>query len=477
MSPAICFYFQVHQPYRLRDLRVTDIGSGEPNYFDDAKNRAVFRKVAEKCYLPANALMLELVEQYPEFRIAYSLSGVFLDQCREYGPDVLESFRKLAATGKVEFLAETYFHSLSYLKSTAEFTQQVKRHVETIKELFGQTPSVFRNTELIYSNEVAQVAKLMGFKGIIAEGADRVLQGRSPNAPFQPPEFKLPRWMEAQVIKNRPLRKRATRILTLLKNYRLSDDVAFRFSDRNWIGFPLHADTFTDWLLETGGNNINLFMDYETFGEHQWADTGIFEFLRALPKIWQDRGIKALTPSMVIDAWNADHTEVVDAHSFVSWADSERDLSAWQGNRIQDAALQNLFALEKAVKATRDQHLIEAWRKLTTSDHFYYMCTKYWADGDVHKYFSPYESPYEAYRRFSHALCDLRMRLETPKKKVTKSGKATIKGVKTLHATSRRQPKTHSGKDALAGSLGKTTSQSPRVKMKTKRFTASKIRN
>ncbi|MFA7682393.1 MAG: glycoside hydrolase family 57 protein, partial [Candidatus Peribacteraceae bacterium] len=299
-SPRICLYFQVHQPYRLRDLRITDIGKGEPNYFDDKKNREVFRKVAEKCYLPANALIQELLETYPNFSVAYSLSGIFLEQCKEYGPDVLESFKALAKTGKVEFLAETYHHSLSSLKSIEEFTQQVHLHVKTIQELFGQTPSIFRNTELIYSNELAQIARLMGFKGILAEGADRLLNGRSPNKPFSPPAFALPRSVQKIIRKNRPLKKPARDIAVLLKNYRLSDDVAFRFSDKSWIGFPLNTEQFTNWITESGGHSVNLFMDYETFGEHQWKDTGIFEFLRNLPALWEERSICALTPSAVI---------------------------------------------------------------------------------------------------------------------------------------------------------------------------------
>lgn len=438
MQPLISFYFQVHQPYRLRDLRIAEIGKGEPQYFDAEKNRAVFRKVAEKCYLPANALIRRLLEQYPDFRVAYSLSGVFLDQCREYGTDVLDSFQDLARTGKVEFLAETYYHSLSALKSLEEFAAQVSRHVETIRELFGQTPSVFRNTELIYRNELAHVARLMGFRGILAEGADHLLRGRSPNAPFVPPSFRLPRAVERMVRRMRPLPRRAQDIHVLLKNYRLSDDVAFRFSDKSWVGFPLHADTFTDWLLGSGGHCVNLFMDYETFGEHQWADTGIFDFLAALPRIWRERGIRTATPSAVIDAWKEKRRtqhdasppppEEYDVHHFISWADMERDLSAWQGNRIQDAALEAIYALEREVKATGDPSLLEIWRRLQTSDHFYYMSTKYWSDGDVHKYFSPYESPYEAYRRYSHALCDLRQRI------VSANEKATVPVSRSPHA-------------------------------------------
>lgn len=413
--PHVCLYFQVHQPYRLRDLRITEIGSGQSDYFDHEKNREIFRKVAEKCYLPANALMLELVQRHPEFRIAYSLSGTFIDQCREYGPDVLESFQALARTGKVEFLAETYEHSLSYLKSIPEFCAQVRKHVETIQTLFGQTPTVFRNTELIYCNDLAHIVRLMGFRGMLAEGADFILRGRTPNVPYMPPRFRIPRSKERAVAQNRPLPKRSETLHLLLKNYRLSDDVAFRFSNKNWAGYPLRSETFCDWMGGNDGHTVNLFMDYETFGEHQWADTGIFDFLRALPQEWEHRGVRALTPSQAIDEWTAhthpDATDVFDAHACVSWADIERDLSAWLGNTIQHAALDAAFSMEDAVKATADEGLLRDWRRLLTSDHYYYMCTKYWSDGDVHKYFSPYDSPYEAYRRFSHALEDLRMRV------------------------------------------------------------------
>jgi alpha-amylase len=408
--PSICFYFQVHQPYRLRDLRITELGHGDAQYFDAEKNYQVFRKVAEKCYLPSNRLMLKLLEQHPEFRIAYSLSGVFLDQCEEYGPDVLESFKALAATGKVEFLAETYYHSLSSLKSIQEFCAQVKMHMDKIEKLFGQKSTVFRNTELIFSNELAHTVKQMGFKGMIAEGADNLLYGRSPNVPYSPPEFMLSQPRYECIVHNRPHAEPAKDLKILLKNYRLSDDVAFRFSDRSWVGFPLNAETFTDWLLSSGGHSVNLFMDYETFGEHQWADTGIFSFLEALPAIWARRGVTCETPSQVIASWGDRPTDVYDAHNYVSWADTERDLSAWQGNAIQNSALSALFALEQPVRDAQDEKLLSDWRRLTTSDHFYYMCTKYWADGDVHKYFSPYDSPYEAYRRFSHALTDLRSR-------------------------------------------------------------------
>jgi alpha-amylase len=411
--PLVCLYFQVHQPYRLRDLRITEIGKGDvPTYFDQEKNRAVFRKVAEKCYLPANRLMLELLQTYPTFSIAYSLSGVFLDQCEEYGEDVLDSFRALAQTGRVEFLAETYYHSLSSIEDLEEFCEQTTLHVRKIEELFGQTPSIFRNTELIYSNELAQIVRLMGFQGILAEGADHILQGRTPNIPYVPPRFRLPQRTEHVIARHRPLPRRSDDIFVLLKHYRLSDDVAFRFSDKSWVGFPLTAETFTEWMLGGGGHSINLFMDYETFGEHQWEDTGIFEFIRALPRVWEERGIRAATPTQVIDAWEHVDAPEFDVHTVISWADTERDLSAWQGNQIQAAAFRAIYDLKPLVKAAGDTGLLHLWRLLQTSDHFYYMCTKYWADGDVHKYFSPYDSPYEAYRRYSHALCDLRAKLK-----------------------------------------------------------------
>ncbi len=411
MSNHVCFYFQVHQPYRLRDLRARELGDGEALYFDDEKNRAIFRKVAEKCYLPANKLMLELLNQQDNFRISYSLSGVFLDQCEEYGQDVLQSFKDLAATGKVEFLAETYYHSLAAVKSTEEFCHQVSKHVKKIEKLFGQSPTVFRNTELIFNNEIAQTVREMGFKAIIAEGADHLLRGRSPNVPYLPPAFALPKQKLAIIKKNRPLKRASKSIHVLLKNYRLSDDIAFRFSDRNWAGFPLYTNTYCDWLQATPGHSVNLFMDYETFGEHQWADTGIFDFLRDLPVEMGRRGMSCITPSQVIDSWEKSDSDVYDVHVAISWADMERDLSAWLGNTIQTSAMDAIYDLEAAVKKTKDEELIETWRRLLTSDHFYYMCTKHWADGDVHKYFSPYDSPYEAYRRFSHALFDLKSRL------------------------------------------------------------------
>lgn len=423
-TPSVCFYFQVHQPFRLRDMRITEIGE-DICYFDDDKNRAIFRKVAEKCYLPTNGLLLALLKRYPEFRVAFSLSGVFLDQCREYGPDVLASFQKLAATGQVEFLGETYYHSLASLFSLQEFCEQVVKHTQTIKKLFGMKPTTFRNTELIYSNEIAEVARLLGFKAMLAEGADHVLLGRSPNVVYTPPRFALSRRSQRIIARHRVHPVLATSMKTLLKNYQLSDDIAFRFGVAHRSKTPLTAETFAGWVRASHGRTVNLFMDYETFGEHQWADTGIFQFLEALPGAFRNHGISVTTPSSAAVKYGRGTLPVLDAHTPMSWADTERDLSAWRGNHLQEAALASIYGLEHAVKQRKDPVLLETWRKLLTSDHFYYLCTKYWADGDVHKYFSPYESPYEAYRRFSHALEDLRSLL----KKVVHRKKQTKKCV------------------------------------------------
>ncbi len=387
---AICFYFQVHQPFRLnRSFDFFSIGSGE-RYEDDHKNREIMNKVAEKCYLPTNQLLLELIKKYHgKFRISYSISGTALDQFELYRPDVLDSFKQLADTGCVEFLCETYYHSLSFLFSEAEFKRQVKLHKAKIKKLFGQTPKTFRNTELIYNNRLASVIEELGFQTILAEGVDRILQWRSPNFVYKP--------------------LACEKLNLLLKNYKLSDDIAFRFSQQSWSEWPLTADKFSYWAHQVagGGETINLFMDYETFGEHQWASTGIFEFLRHLPEtIWRHPDYEFLTPSQVSKKFTP--KAELDIHHPISWADMERDVSAWLGNSLQDSAIEFVYAMEKDVLATKDDTLIHAWRKLQTSDHFYYMCIKWFNDGDVHKYFNPYDSPYDAFIYFTNAVNQLR---------------------------------------------------------------------
>lgn len=387
---SVCFYFQVHQPLRLRHYTVFDT---DHNYFDDYKNYGICRKVANKCYLPANRLLLDLIRRYEgRFKVAYSITGVLLEQLANYAPEVMSTFDALARTGCVEFLAETYYHSLGFLYSQDEFAEQINQHLETIEYLFGQKPRVFRNTELIYNNELASFIESMGcFDAILAEGADHILGARSPNFVYRP--------------------KDCGNLKLLLKNYSLSDDIAFRFSNRNWSQWPLTAEKFAGWINNVNGNGyvVNLFMDYETFGEHQWEDTGIFNFVRHLPeKILQHPDNDFKTPSEVIDSYDA--ADTIDVPHVISWADTERDISAWVGNAMQSSAIYELYRIERQVKQTGDEEILKDWRRLQTSDHFYYMCTKYFSDGDVHKYFNPYDSPYDSYINFMNILGNLKGR-------------------------------------------------------------------
>lgn len=394
----LCFYFQVHQPYRLDHFSVFDIGRNRP-YFDDKLNRLVMEKVAEKCYLPANKLFLDLIDRYEgAFKISYSITGTAIEQFKAYCPEVLDSFKALAASGCVEFIAETYFHSLSSLFDTEEFLAQVARHRQAIQDEFGFTPITFRNTELIYWDGVADlISQDPGLKVILAEGADRILDWRSPLYAYQDYSHSL---------------------YLLLKSYSLSDDIAFRFSNRDWPEWPLTVDKFVDWVArlklgEPGERNmfLNLFMDYETFGEHQWAETGIFEFIRALPgEVFKHPHIGFAWPSDVVDLANY-QPEALSFASPVSWADTERDLSAWMENSIQKNALEAFYGLLSRIKASGRSDLMESARRLSTSDHFYYMSTKYFQDGDVHKYFSPYGSPEDSYLYFLNVLADLEERL------------------------------------------------------------------
>jgi alpha-amylase len=392
---AIVLYMHVHQPYRIRHYTIFDAGSHH-DYFDadyeaPESNERVIRKVVEKSYLPTNQALLELLEKHPEFRFSISITGTILEQLEMWAPEVLESFKRLTDTGRVEIVAETYYHSLAFFYSRSEFEHQVQMHREKVETLFGQTPKVFRNTELAYNNELAYWADKAGYKGILAEGWDPILGWRSPNFVYKPTY--------------------TGNIRLLMKNYRLSDDIAFRFGDSSRSDKPLTAGTFSHWLSEDKkSTNFNLFMDYETFGEHQWEDTGIFDFLRALPDEWlrsEDHTFQTVSGAM--EAYEP--VDEVDMPEVVTWADSERDLTAWLGNKMQHESISALFSLEQKVMATEDIALIADWRRLTTSDHFYYMCTKWFSDGDVHAYFSPYESPYEAFMNFMNAWHDLKYRL------------------------------------------------------------------
>ncbi|MEX1027571.1 MAG: glycoside hydrolase family 57 protein [Candidatus Paceibacterota bacterium] len=394
---SVCFYFQVHQPFRLNPHSIFDIGSGK-SYFGvsdgtDLDNQAIMNKVATKCYRPMTQLLLELLERHPQFRVSFSITGTALEQFRQFAPDVIELFRALAATGRVEFLNETYHHSLAFIHSPEEFTRQIRMHTEAMEEVFGVTPTVFRNTELIYNNDLAAIVSKLGFRGMLAEGADHILGWRSPNFVYHS--------------------RGDTALPLLLKNYKLSDDIAFRFGEKTWESYPLTAATFANWVNSNhgAGDVVNLFMDYETFGEHQWEDTGIFSFMRELPtELYRHPDTRFATPSDVL----ADHAPVgeIDAPQYVSWADVERDLSAWHSNEMQADALRSVFALESDVIASGDEQLIDDWRRLTTSDHFYYMCTKWFADGDVHTYFNPYQSPYDAFIAYMNVLHDVQLRID-----------------------------------------------------------------
>lgn len=392
---SVCFYFQVHQPYRLKkNYSFFDIGQNH-FYEDEVANREIMQKVAQKCYLPANKILLQLIRELnPRFRIAFSISGTAIEQFQKFCPEVLDSFKALADTGCVEFLNETYFHSLSFLYSKKEFQHQVLMHKTMVEHHFGQTPTTFRNTELIYSNELAKfIEDLGGYQTILCEGADHILGWRNQNFVYQPePCYKLK---------------------LLLKNYRLSDDIAFRFSNPDWHGYPLKADTYAQWIHSVAGNGetVNLFLDYETFGEHQWEETGIFGFLAQFPhELLKHQEFGFRTPQEVSQENNP--VSKLDVPNYVSWADVDRGITAWLGNDMQKSAIEFIYSLEQAVLNTQNDGFLHVWRKLQTSDHFYYMCTKWFDDGDVHKYFNPFKTPHDAYIAYMNVVNDLQEQLK-----------------------------------------------------------------
>lgn len=396
MNKGVLLYLHVHQPWRVRDYSIFDTAERH-DYFSgndatERNNRKVFEKVADKSYRPMNALLKTLLERHDDFKLSLSITGTFVEQAEAFAPDVLEDFKALVRTGRVEIVAETYHHSLAFFYSRAEFERQVALHREMVQRVFGVTPTAFRNTELSYNDELAKWADQAGYQAILAEGWDPVLAGRTPNNSYRPPETKT--------------------IKLLTKNYRLSDDVAFRFGNKAWEQWPLHADSYEQWLNAAlaEGDMINLFMDYETFGEHQWEDTGIFSFFEEFIGRWAARqDVSFYTVSDAAKTFEP-AGELSMPHT-VTWADSERDLTAWLGNGMQQEAMRYLYNLEHDIIRSNDLLLISDWRKLQTSDHAYYMCTKWFKDGDVHAYFSPYESPYDAFLYFMNAIRDLRYRL------------------------------------------------------------------
>ena len=382
--PAVCLYFQVHQPFRLHRFRVFDIGANVP-YFDDAHNRQILERVAAKCYVPANRLLTRLIEESGgAFRIAMSTSGTLLEQVATASPEVLSSFQQLIATGGVELLGETYYHSLAALVDANEFTMQVEAHRALVGDLFAQQPRVFRNTELIFVDAMAPLIRDLGFTAVLLEGAPHVLGWRDPTYVYES--------------------SAAPGLRLLTRHFRLSNNVAFRFSSRAWESWPLRADTFADWLAGTPGDSVNLFMDYETFGEHQWAETGIFEFLAHLPGECRARGVAFAQPSELARRAPSDRLSIVRP---TSWADQERDISAWLGNGLQRAAHERVYALRPLILQAGNVALYHRWQRLTTSDHFYYMATKGQSNGEVHAYFNAYSSPYDAFVRFMNIAQDI----------------------------------------------------------------------
>ena len=399
---AICLYLHIHQPWRYRRYSIFDVAHNhnywyEKDYYDKQNNERIFRKVAEKSYHPMLDLLERNLKRYPEFKVSLSITGTWIEQALEWDPALISQIERMVSTGQVEIVGETYYHSLSFFYDKGEFQNQVRMHSDTVARLFGVRPRVFRNTEFAYNDELGKWADEIGYKAVLAEGWDKVLGWRSPNH-----VYKVAGGSQARL---------------LLKNYRLSDDIAFRFSDRNWKEWPLTVEKFQNWLNMDAlrGNLINLFMDFETFGENIWEDTGIFDFMEQLIYMW----LKEYENKFVTVSEAADMEQPVDEISMpqtVTWADTERDLTAWTGNEMQQEAMSDLYEMKERIIATGNTDLLEDWRRLTTSDHAYYMCTKYWNDGDVHAYFSPFDSPFDAFMYYMNVIRDFEWRIETATK-------------------------------------------------------------
>jgi len=444
---SICFYFQVHQPFRLKNYRFFDIGV-QHDYFDDYANRFVMQQLAENCYLPSNQILLDLIKKHGKaFRVSFSISGMALEQFEKYTPEVLESFKKLAKTGNVEFLTETYVHSLASLKSKDEFFRQVKLHEAKIKEHFGVKPKVFRNTELIYNDEIGNLIFELGYNTVITEGPKHILGWKSPNLLYcsaTNPKLKL-----------------------LMKNFQLSDDIAFRFSVQNWSEWPLTAEKFVGWLNALGpkAEVINLFLDYEVFGENQKADTGIFDFLKSFPQTVLDKSQFAFnTPSEVSSKLQV--ASPLHIPYPISWADEERDITAWLGNEMQNEAFDKLYDLETLIKSCNDEKILDDWQKLQVSDHFYYMSTKWFSDGTVMRRFNPYNSPYDAFINYMNVLSDFEIRVKQHCAEAAAAAPVKKRGTRSVAA--KKTEKKASGKSTGASKKTDSTKTKKTTTRKTK---------
>ena len=390
---TICMYFQIHQPFRLRRYRFFDIGN-EHYYYDDYSNESIMRRVSDSSYLKANTILLDLIKKHKDrFKVAFSISGLALDQFELYAPEVLESFKQLAKTGQVEFLCETDSHSLVSLVNREQFASQVVSHRDKIQKYFGQKPAIFRNTELIYSDIIGTYVADLGFEGMVTEGAKQILGWKSPN------------YLYCSAVN--------PRLKLLLRNFRLSDDLSFNFSNNNWSEFPLTTEKFTGWLnkFDKKEENINIFIDYETFGGRQKAESGIFDFLKHLPEsIFKHSDYTFSTPSDVVK--NQQPIAPISVPYPISWADEERDITAWLGNDMQNEAFIKLNELHDEIGKCSDTRILADWRYIQSSDHFYYMSTKFFSDRPAISYVNPYGSPYDAFINYMNVLSDFKLRLK-----------------------------------------------------------------
>jgi len=399
----------VHQPFRFKRYRFFDIGN-DHYYYDDYTNETLMHNSAELSYIPANKVLLELIKKYKgAFKVSFSITGTAIEQFNLYAPEVLDSFRKLAKTGQVEFLSETYSHSLASVKDEELFDEQIKKHDELIKKYFDVSPVIFKNTELIYNDRIGKIVADLGFKGMITEGAKHILGWKSPD------------FLYCNVIN--------PRLKILLRNVALSDDLSYRFSNKSWNKYPLTAEKFVDWMnADDKSEIINLFINYESLGKRQPASSGIFDFFKKLPEVVINSGkLKFATPSEVVDEYQP--VSSVHVPNTISWADEEKDMAAWLGNEMQEESFNKLYALSEKMKMVKDKDMIRDWNYLQTSDHFYYMCTKVFSDGEVHDSFNPYESPYEAFINYMNVLNDFTLRLDTF---VPESNVEKIKNLKKL---------------------------------------------
>lgn len=389
---SVCFYFQIHQPFRLKRYRFFDIGR-DHYYYDDFANDDIITRIAERSYMPMAQTLLDMIEQSNHtFKCAISITGTAIEQLQQYVPEFIDMLKKLSDTGCVEFLSETYSHSLASLEDTEEFIRQVKEHDSLIHTLFGQKPKVIRNTELIYDDDIASLIASMGFRGAITEGAKHILGWKSPDFVYcaaGAPKLKL-----------------------LLKNDKLSNDISRNFANTDWDEYPLRADKYMDWIaaLPTDHQIVNLFLSMETFGEFLPQETGIFDFMRALPRFAAERGISFITPTDAIMKFTP--VDTISVPYPLSWSDGVSDVSAWKGNILQKEALEKLYSVAERVNMCTDKRIKQDWEYLQSSDHFYYMNTQNLTDGMMHAAFSPYESPYAAFTNYMNVLADFIVRVE-----------------------------------------------------------------